>query len=265
MEEYFDNPAGRLYLLFRDLSQLENHPLVQCWAEVLNAELEDVPFRLGLVASLLSELRDSVEKGGSRPMKATVNRYREAWSRPIIPVDFRLSDRADKLLPDAVALEALDSVAEYLHLNRPEGRIPDSDSLGHLIDQLNQLTEDVGLSDLPEDLKNLILERISQVGLAITHIRLSGPGQVKAAVESLIGAIATSPGDDSSKRDALKKVWTFALAAMTCFSFGTDVAGVLEPSDVPVLEVVVESQEVDATAGGSGSENSAPKASKTPE
>ncbi len=187
-----DNPAGRLYALLVLLeSQSAGQTLAEAWKNVLETtDDNEFQFLLAEVSKLVPSIKRAVVMAGSQGNAAQVERYRMAWSKPIFPQDRPLSYPVQefKLLPEA--LDALASVAEYLHEVAPEPMPAADAQLDELRAQVSDLIEDVKLSeDLFGDARQLILARLNDVLYALNQIDIGGPAAVRRATEALAGAI----------------------------------------------------------------------------
>jgi hypothetical protein len=186
-----DNPAGRLHALLERLSERDpNAPLISAWAHTLDVDQAEVPFRLGAVGQLLPAVREAAESTGDRAWITTVQQYHEEWTAPIFPRRRGLNTVISESRPSPSALVALGTLSSHLHAVRPEGMVPTDDELDNLKERLGTLTADVGqATDLPEEIKHLIVARLNDVLRAIQHVDIGGPEAVRMATETLLGAI----------------------------------------------------------------------------
>lgn len=186
-----NNPAGRLHaLLVRLESQTEGQTLAQAWKSVLGtADDNEFQFLLAEVSKLVPGVKQAVTKAGSQGNAAQVERYRAEWSKPIFPQNHPFSHPVQEFRLPPEALDALASVAEYLHEVAPEAMPADAE-LDGLRGQVNDLIEDVKVSeDLSGDARQLILDRLNDVIHALDQIDIGGPAAVRDATEALAGAI----------------------------------------------------------------------------
>lgn len=88
-------------------------------------------------------------------------------------------------------LEALASV-----LGRAEGHdaLPEGEELDELLRQVDDLADSVRASELPDDVMQAILRRITQLRFAIDNVRVGGREGVEEAVELLLGSVVLRSG-----------------------------------------------------------------------
>ena len=186
-----DNPAGRLHALLTALNERpDGESLRRAWAVVLSVEEADVQLPLAEIRKLAGAVQAAAVQPGRRAQAAHVNRYHAQWENAIFPLDQAFSAGVGNVKPAEVALEALASVAEYLHELAPEGEVPDDDRLSDLVSGLQELINEVKDSDeLPPVIKQVIAARLAGVRQAIDHIAIGGPDAVRLATEAVAGAI----------------------------------------------------------------------------
>jgi hypothetical protein len=187
-----NNAAGRLHALLVELeSQTAGQSLAQAWKNVLETTDEhEFQFLLAEVSKLVPTIKQAVATAGSRGNAAQVERYREQWSKPIFPQDRPFSHPVQEFKLPPEALDALASVAEYLQQVSPEAMPAADADLDRLRAQLDDLIQDVEMSeDLSDEARVMILDRLNDVLHALDQIDIGGPAAVRHATEALAGAI----------------------------------------------------------------------------
>jgi hypothetical protein len=227
---YYDNPAGRLHdLLSRLAQQPPKNSVLNGWAGVLGVDPEDVVVHLGRVADLVRQTQEAVDRAGEAALLPPVQRYRNAWARPIFPQDHAFSGVLEKVLPDEAALEALGLVSAQLHSIAPEGLVPDEDELNRLKSQIRDLIDAVQeADDVPDELKHLIVSRLRAVEEAVEHLDVGGPNAIRHATEAVMGSVLFTQDVGLAKSPTIKKVWTTLLIVWTVFSAGPTIQTSIE-------------------------------------
>jgi hypothetical protein len=179
---------------------------------VLQVSEDDVQLQLADVRKLLGSVQDAVAQSGMAGQAAHVARYRGYWENAIFPIDHPFSAPVQNVLLPDVALEALASVAEYLHKVAPEGVLPDDDELSNLTNSVLELIEEVKSSEeLPDEIKHLLVTRLAGVKQAIDRVYVGGPDAVRLATEAVIGTmgVRNAGGTKIGKKIAtgLAAVW----------------------------------------------------------
>lgn len=218
---YYDNPAGRLHNLLLKLNEQEpSWSLQQCWARVLDVEVDAVVIQLGRVAELVRETHDAVERLGEDVFVKTVQRYRSDWTRPIFPTQHAFSAALSNVLPEEAALDALGMVSVHLHSTASDGVMPAQDRIDKLDTQVRELIEAVGEDeDIPVELKHLITQRLQDVADALNHLDIGGPNAVRHATEAVIGCVALSAGNKRFvNSQTVRTLWSVLGVAWTLFS-----------------------------------------------
>lgn len=238
---HLDNPAGRLHELLTQLCANPQQQLLHQWGQVLEVSLEDVPLHLGDVGALVREIDAIANSLDVRPISAALRRYRPEWSRPIFPTDVKFTDQVARVAPSAAGLEALDLLAEQLHMLAPEGQIPDESRLEELRAAIVALIEDVrATEDFSADIRHLIEDRLRSILHAIDHVAVGGPEAVRLATEALLGGVgvralqATQSPTWGKMLATLGAVW-IAFSAGPTVQNSIDAWGDLRQSLVPAV------------------------------
>jgi hypothetical protein len=221
---YFDNPAGRLHDL---LSKLAEQPgegsLLSAWSTVLEVDADEVVVRLGQVADLVRETQIVVEGSGEAALVPLVSRFRGSWARPIFPQDRAFNDRLEHVIPEQNSLDTLGIVSAHLHAITPEGVVPSGTELERLKGELRGLIDEITMAtDIPDEVKHLLVSRLRGVEEAIEHIHVGGPGAVQRAMEVALGSVFTTPeaGRAAAKSPTVRKMFTTLWVVWAIFSAG---------------------------------------------
>jgi hypothetical protein len=229
---YFDNPAGRLHdLLSRLAEQPPSNSVIGAWAEVLGVEMRDVILRLGDVANLVPQIQAAAESGNEPALVDSVTRYRDAWAKPIFPVDSAFNAELHRVLPDGPAMETLNLVSAQLHRIAPDGMVPDEEELAKLKARLREISDEIQVADeIPEELRGLIVDRLGDAVSALEHLNVGGPGAVKRAMEALIGSVLTTPKNRGIAvgSEKIKKMLAIAGVIWVGFTAGQEVPKSIE-------------------------------------
>lgn len=230
----YDNPAGRLHALLSRLAEIDpNQSLQGGWSQVLEvSEAELVP-ALGQVAQLVGDVERAVDYVDAPAFVKLVQRYRGAWASPIFPFGQGQNAPIETAgLPSGEAMDALDAVATHLHFHAPEGPMPSKERISELEESITKLMDDVRDSDLPDEVKHLVLRRLRGIRDALGHVSIKGPRGVQAAVESLLAGVALTQGASTPKSTWHTPTWQnvvrVALATYAVFASAPVVQASLE-------------------------------------
>ncbi len=228
---HYDNPAGRLHELLRQLSEQNGRAsLLVGWAAVLGVAEEDVILHIGGVADLVRQIQEAVDRVDEEALSAPVARLRDTWARPIFPPDHPFNGELRVVLPGDEPLQSLGLVSAQLHLLAPEGKVPDGDKLDELKQQIRDLVDEVGQSDeLPDDLKHAIALRLMDVEKAIDHVHVGGPDAVRRAMEAVVGTvILTADSEKTAQSSAMQKLWVTLGVLWVAFNAGPKIQNNIE-------------------------------------
>lgn len=224
---YYDNPAGRLHQLLRELSeQNPDAPLIGAWSHVLGVPPDDVILHIGGVADLVRQIQEAVDGVGAEYLRAPVSRYRKTWASPIFPRDHMPKQPLKPVLPSSESLEALELVSAQLHMVLPEGVVPDGEELDRLREQLQELAASVRQADdLPDDVKQAIIARLLDVEKAIQHVHVGGPDAVRLATDAVMGTVLHSAMREPSTAASrtMRTVLGVVAAMSAVFSQGDEI------------------------------------------
>lgn len=205
------NPAARLHTLLSALAATnESASLQACWGSVLGVEGPALWRSLAEVAALIPAVEQAVEATGDEQQLAAVRQFSEAWSNAIFAPS-QTYGHARGSVPDPIGLTALGMISSYLALVSPEGSQPAPEQVAALSGQVQELIADVTVaSDLPPEVRRLILQHLGKVDWALRHLRIGGPGAVREATEALVGAILLN----APRRTRETKTWQNVAAVM---------------------------------------------------
>lgn len=222
-----DNPAGRLHTLLIAFDRNAHGQTIDVvWGALLGVpnQPEKLPGSLGELQVLVTEIETAVHDTSGD--KKQTDRYKAQWRRTIYPHDVALNDQANKIRPSAEALDALEAIAEHLHDRHPDGRVPSTEQLRTLRDDVDTLIQDVLSEDLPDEVNQAIVKRLRQVQLAFDHIAVGGPAAARAAMEAVMGAIVLG-GEKAWYMPSAGKVAAFVLTTINLFGVPGTVAAAL--------------------------------------
>ncbi len=218
----YENPAGRLHDLLVRFAREPTKSMRGAWAGVLEVEEAEVPYHLGGIASLLSDVRREAAETGS-PAYDPMPSHLSALARSILPVDRGLDAAVQDVLPDATAMQMLLTLSYALSIGAPDERIPELDELHDLQESVSELIDDVSRADLPPSVKRALLHRLAEMLEALEHLEIGGPEGVRRAAESVAAAAAIYAGE-APDRATVGKVATVARKVWTAFAVATTVA-----------------------------------------
>jgi hypothetical protein len=181
-----NNPAGRLYLIFGRLRELDaDLPIIDAWAQVFNEDRETVrPLLLGDVAGLVRQIEAAVAVPGREQIAPPVSRYRAPWLEAISPISVTFEQALSNVRPADDSYETLGVVAAALEAVASEGTVPPDAERGELLDKLRSLIDEVRNDDeLPDHVKHLMVQRLTDIEQALVHIDLGGPDAIHGGSE----------------------------------------------------------------------------------
>ena len=194
----------------------------------------DLAMNLGGPADLILDLQNAVNAVGDDAFIGLVRRHRDAWARAIFPLEqpFRAQLRQVGL-PPPESMEALAVVSSHLSREASEGPVPSGNEVAELREHIESLLDEVAESDLPDEVKHLVLRRLQDILAALGHLSVRGPAAVRFAIEALVGSVAMSGADRDtsspvSANPALRKLFAVLLTAYAVFSAGPTVQASLK-------------------------------------
>jgi hypothetical protein len=147
-----------------------------------------------------------------------VRQFSPAWAAPVFGANGQFNS-ARGSAPAVTDLATLGMVASYLSAVAPEGRAPDEEQVKTLAEDVADLIAAIqDSSDLSPDVLRLILQHLSKVEWALRHLRIGGPGAVKAATEALLGAVVLETPESVRETATWKRVVTVVGAVWVVFT-----------------------------------------------
>lgn len=187
------NAAERLHDALQEYER-RRHPQsqqvpVKVWKQVLGLKDDfETMLELQRMGSLVPGVVWWAENEGPERLRDSVKRHAPAWlaalspglTNPVQPGSYRL--RGDALTP-------LASVASLMDAQKVTGALTARERQSAL-DQLRTLRDDIGKdADLPDDLRQAVLERLRDVEAALEIWGVGGDEALAAALERLAGVI----------------------------------------------------------------------------
>lgn len=214
-----NNPAGRLLALLTGFQEAGNVSVVNAWRSVLGTESqEDTLAAVARVSALVPELEVALEATGDESQIRSFRHFADEWLAPILTPGLHWGQAGGDLVEDT-PLVMLGSLSSFLGHLYPEGVVPDPEKQAELREKVAAALETVRQSDLPEQVRAVMVRRFHDMQWAIDHLEVAGPEGVKAAVERLTGAVVLQePG--IRQRIADLGVMDTALYAWVLFSSG---------------------------------------------
>lgn len=207
-----NNPAGRLAMILNNLRQVKNKALGDAWVEVLGVDKKDTGELIQRVA-LVSRLVDDTEAQIKSQKDLNHGLYLR-WTPLVREVFTNLNFRASvndvngRLTPEAMT--GLEFCDEILSRSCPE-RTLDPQKLAEVIQEVKSLIDQVIASELPNDLKEFVLDKLDLLLRALEMYQVAGIGPIATALDTIIGTTARCGGKPyaQSKDTPLgKKFWS---------------------------------------------------------
>jgi hypothetical protein len=195
------NSAGRLLEILQELKELRsnrimlpsNQPLSikDGWVEIFNLEEKDgyeIHYKMGEVMELINKVRNEI--------KALNNEDEEEFLSPINNIaeifsKVNLESQINVILDDANFKEALVGLkycALTLKGERKESQI-DNEELEQILVEVGQLCESVLNTELPKQLKIIILNNLENIRKSIIDLKIQGIEGIKKAMEASVGSL----------------------------------------------------------------------------
>ncbi|SCL56487.1 hypothetical protein [Micromonospora chersina] len=209
-----DNSASRLAAMLEQARQQPGRAAIEVWMQIF-----EVSDRLGVLqkAADLARLVDQVEA----EVRALPEDEDPDHLLTFLP---QIRNVVDALLyvgnvqmshfVDQVTGEMVYSVASCARALRRNGRVQpliSDDSSKQLVEDVRAIIDDVVASDLPDDLKELLVDRLRGVEAALLSVRIGGYANVEKAMDALTFAAvrATKPGSEERAKAGswLGRLW----------------------------------------------------------
>ena len=249
-----NNPAGRLHaLLTEGHRKLKNKPAEEVWAELLDVPKENKSLllrRLGHVMAILSAIRENVSNTkGIDPDIFLKWLPRAEASFGILNFQMQWEQFITRF--DREVMYGLEVCSDVLSRQYPEKTISES-SLTELKTEVEELLNILKSADIPNDLKQFIVERLLAVKSVLEEYVILGSVPIEKEVQSVIGALVIDQtiykracATPEGKRfwGVIRKILLVTQIAMGAIQIGTD-----------VISFLPEPQDGDATQNGEDSE-----------
>jgi hypothetical protein len=217
-----NNPAGRLHALLTDFqlaSAAGNVSVLNAWREVLATDSQASTLAaVARVAALVPELEVALEATDDQSQVRSFRHFADDWLAPILTPGLHWGQAGGNLVQDT-PLVMLGSLSSFLGQLYPEGVVPDSEKQEELRGMVAAALETVRQSDLPDDVKAVMVRRFHDMQWALDHLAVAGPEGVKAAAERLTGTVVLQE-PSIRQRIADLGVMDTALYAWVAFSSG---------------------------------------------
>ena len=185
-----DNPAGRLYEILNEARSMPGtHRVGGAWADAFGVEPTDIR----QIYALLLELMDLVDRAKKSVQQLDVDH--DLYLRWVPNVEHvliysQLGAKWAQLQPqlDDTTMNQLEFCSELLSRRTSEKVISDED-LSKLQMEVETLLDKVLSANLPEELKDVLIEKLEQIRQAILAYRVRGNEGLRRALGSSLGAM----------------------------------------------------------------------------
>lgn len=209
-----DNCASRLAAILEQARQQPNRPAIEVWMEIFG-----VPERLDLlqksadlaklVEQVETEVRALPEDEDPDHLLAYLSQIRTCVDGLLyvgnVPMDHFIKQISGE------AIYSLESCSRALRRNRHVEPLISAESSRQLVEDVRAIIDDVISSVLPDDLKELLVNRLRGVEAALLNVRISGYAGVEKAMDALtFGAMRATPPDSKERAKAggwLGRLW----------------------------------------------------------
>lgn len=185
-----NNPATRLLNIVNKARTIPGDLTVtKGWAKLLDLDTDDFPIVLqGIVDSLelVKDTRLSVQSLDSYNHNLylePINKIESAFK--VLRFDVQWGTIQNYF--DEKTIYGLSICSDLLSQKSSEKPLED-DALKELLDEVAALTEDIVASDLPDALKNFLLEQTEKLRSALLQYRIYGDKYLKSRLERVLGA-----------------------------------------------------------------------------
>ena len=231
-----DNPAGRLYeILNAARSKPSSHQIRGAWAEVFDVK----PTDMRSIYALLVELMDLVDRA-KKSVQQLPGVNHDLYLRWIPNVEHvltysQLSVKWAELQRnlDDTTMNQLEFCSELLSRRTGEKVISDED-LSKLQMEVETLLDKVLSANLPEELKDVLIEKLEEIRQAILAYRVRGNEGLRRALGSSLGAMFLyrehiEEIQDDKQKTTLFQVVQFIANLAEILGFATQAAQLTAP------------------------------------
>lgn len=124
----------------------------------------------------------------------------------------------------------LESCANFIALEKPNIALSET-QLTEYLKQCEALLEELIISELSDDIKTYLVERLEEVCTAIRNYKIGGSKRLKIVIESNIGAIVLHNKDYTleQKNGLIGKIFNFFMTIGSVLDLGANTEGYLLP------------------------------------
>jgi hypothetical protein len=238
-----NNPAGRLHaLLTEGHRKLKDKPAEEVWAELLDVPKENKSLllrRLGHVMALPAAIREKISNVQGIDSSVFLKELpRAEASFGILNFQMRWEEFITRF--DRAVMYGLEVCSDVLSKQYPEKTISES-SLAQLKTEVEELLNVLTSADIPNDLKQFIVEHLLAVKSVLEEYVILGSVPIQKEIRSVFGALAIDQtiykrtrATTEGKRfwGIMRKLLLVTQTVMGMIQIGTDVISLLpEPQD----------------------------------
>ena len=185
----FNNAAGRLYTVLKDLKSKETNMTIQhALADMFNVDRNDIEQLLILNAEIVKLMEEAKEL----VLKQNVDH--DLFLKPFVKIqrvfalglNYQVQNTLEFL--DPATMTGLEHCAELLSRTAKENIIEEA-TLQNLLHEISQLEKNVSESAINDDLKSLILDNLLEIKQAIQYYKIHGMKGIEKAVKNSLGSV----------------------------------------------------------------------------
>lgn len=198
------NPAGRLHDILHEAvnKKDENQSAQRVWATVFGVDPNDhqtIMTKLIEVYGLVTEVRRLIESDPSLNHELLL-RYFPKIETAIFSKGIATPWKPIRAELDAAVLDSLKYCADSLKDSFTEEPV-NPEELESIDKTLLSLEEMIRVCTLPQDLRIALLEEIHKIRQSISMVQIKGVRGIKAAMQSLVGAVVAHQEDLKAQRE----------------------------------------------------------------
>lgn len=183
----YHNAAGRLYEILHSLYENSRMPLIEAIAKIFEHDPNDSNQLIIYYAGIL-ELVNQVESEIQDLDNNEIYLNLISHIKTVLASNFDLKTPASELTGKYyMEYQGLMYLADTLNRLHPQISIS-NDQLHDLLQKVTALHVEVLESDIPQDLKELILDNLNSIRIAIEAYKLYGPDGLRKAMERGLGS-----------------------------------------------------------------------------
>lgn len=219
-----NNPAGRLHDILSEALDTNAGKVRNAWAKVFDLEPNDtgrILYQLGQLIQLIEKAKDAVADLPNHDHDLYLQPLHELASVfSYIALDETWNEFRQRV--DKSTMRSLAFCADALGVHSRETELPAS-MLAGLQARAEQLIEEMLASELPQELKELVISNLELVRSALLNYRLHGSEGLRHAMDINIGTVirmASRINTEEQKAQA-KKIWEFLVNLDTALSLAS--------------------------------------------